>query len=343
MSSTPQTGGFNIGQIPQIQYANPALFNPYGSLSSGITQGVETAGRLQDIQLRKAMNTRQQQQMEMEQQMQQARLNDIQYGVEQRPALEEERRLRLEELRRNAELNSAGQFGKMADAGQPHIYKDQDQEEKVINPQTGDQELWVRRTGVFQNGDPWHEFTPKKVLKTKEELQQEAELNKANVSYKTNEGEAAMLRAQNSQLAAQYKIDHPNAKTKTFSDENGYQFEQIIYPDGRLGAAVPVMLPDGKQAKVKASELTKTNAILNKYFNGETGDQTPVVTAPAAAGKAANPIAVAGVAAPANTGQNLYDMPAPKSPIYSQAMEWLAKNPNHPKAQAVRDRLFGSR
>ena len=171
MSSTPQTGGFNIGPIPQIQYANPALFNPYGSLSSGITQGVETAGRLQDIQLRKAMNTRQQQQMEMEQQMQQARLNDIQYGVEQRPALEEERRLRLEELRRNAELNSAGQFGKMAEAGQPHIYKDQDQEEKVINPQTGDQELWVRRTGVLQNGDPWHEFTPKKVLKTKEELQ----------------------------------------------------------------------------------------------------------------------------------------------------------------------------
>ncbi len=51
MSSTPQTSGFQLSVMPQFQGVDPRLFNFGGALAEGLTSGVNTGGKLQDIQL----------------------------------------------------------------------------------------------------------------------------------------------------------------------------------------------------------------------------------------------------------------------------------------------------
>lgn len=96
MPSTPLTSGYRASVMPQVQFADPRLFNPYGELSTGLTQGVKMAEDIQQMRLRKALEERE---IERERRAQE----QAAYEMTQRPLEEQRRRLQIEEM--NAKLN----------------------------------------------------------------------------------------------------------------------------------------------------------------------------------------------------------------------------------------------
>jgi hypothetical protein len=51
--------------MPTFQGADPRLFNPYGSLSEGLTGGIRMADEIQQMKLKRAMEDRAIEQMQM--------------------------------------------------------------------------------------------------------------------------------------------------------------------------------------------------------------------------------------------------------------------------------------
>ena len=53
MPSPIQTRGFEVSVMPDVQLADPRMFNPYGGIVDGLGAGMKLAGGLQDIVLRR--------------------------------------------------------------------------------------------------------------------------------------------------------------------------------------------------------------------------------------------------------------------------------------------------
>lgn len=53
MQSPIQTRGFEVSVMPDVQLADPRMFNPYGGIVDGLGAGMKLAGGLQDIVLRR--------------------------------------------------------------------------------------------------------------------------------------------------------------------------------------------------------------------------------------------------------------------------------------------------
>lgn len=274
--STPQTRGFDVSVMPQVQLANPAYFDAYGGIARGLSAGANMGSQLQNI----ILSTRQ---AKIDDQMQPLRMALMQGQVNEQPlhqALLGAQLLRAEQERRLTDIEMPG---KEALARQPikqlqSTFMDTDEygnlneygSYKYINPET--QEVT---------------YTPRvqiKTVKTKEQLEQERLNNEAMRDYRTGLGAAAQVRAATAEQVASWKAANPTVKTKTYYDKDNNVFEQVINHDGSMGPSVQVMLPNGQPAKKPQTEMGGLAGALAQLSGASaTPAQPPQIVAQTAA------------------------------------------------------------
>ncbi len=281
--STPQTTGFQVSVMPQVQLANPAYFDPYSRLASGITSGGNLASQLNDIIIRHHQDQISQAIAPLQRQL-------LQGQIDTQPLQQQLLGAQLARANTEQQLADVELPGKIAVAQQPirqlqSTFQDTDEygnlneygSYKYINPQT--QEVT---------------YTPRvqiKTVKTKEQLEQDRLNAEAMRAYRQGLGEAAGVKAATAQQIAAWKQANPKVQTRTFYDKDLNAYEQVINPDGTLGPSVAIMLPNGQQAKKPQTELGGLSAAIGAL----TGANPAAPTAPQATPQAAAaPVAPAG-------------------------------------------------
>lgn len=288
MSSTPQTGGFQVSVIPSFQGVNPALFNTAGSFGRGLDEGIAARQSLLQIQQEQALAPLRQSLLQAQIQREQGanRLQDIAFPVAQ-----------AEANRKQTEAGLPVQtdqttFQDLDDAGNLVEYATR----KEINPQTGEVNEY---TGI-----------PLRTLKTKTQLEQEANMNQALADYRRNLGQAANTRAD-----AWRSSQGPRAKINTVYDAQGNVYQQVVNSDGTTSQPRLVILPDGTPAKRPANQ-------------SPFGLIFPTSGAPAGAGAAGAPVAPS-ASLPASGGG------IDPAALAAYAATWQNGGPAQPVAQAA--------
>jgi hypothetical protein len=258
MSSTPNTEGYRMSVMPTFQGADPRLFNPYGSMSTGMMQGIDAGVRLQDIVLKREQEARLKEQMA--------------YGQAMRPL--KEQGMRLENATRQRALEQPVWNGGFTEENQ---YAPAEPQKAQVLDENGvpmrdanDNFIWEnvatpdKFVGVkkVERGTDWHGNTitrestvtnPYEAQKYQEELalKQATSEREQAAQVSTDEYHRSLASTGEQKVdIALMQARNPHLKKEVIMNSKGQAFERLVDPWGNATTGYqPVMLPTGEQAQ----------------------------------------------------------------------------------------------
>lgn len=245
--------------VPGGQLADPRLFNPYAGFGAGIGSGINMGSQLQDIVIKR-------QQAEEAARLaplrQQALMQQLAAGRQQFGQLEEMNPILLERARAERHLADIALPGQEALAAEPTRIKQSeftDLDDQGNLARYGSFKVIDKKTGEVG-------YQPRAYLgtvKTKQQLEEEKLNAQSMRDYHAALGNSSMQKAATADDIAKYKQLHPNVRTQQVYDKDLNVFEQVINPNGTLGAAVQVLLPNGQPAKRPANAQSDINLLFS--------------------------------------------------------------------------------